>query len=175
MRTTHPPVWVLLVAPWSGMRWAPGDAFPYNLFASLSFLTEAVSNSDCIAPNGNQIRQSWIWHHAKGSCCGLILCLFRHLLGVCGESHEYLGQDSRCPNQNLNWTPPSTCWKHCGFVAKQPWVLDLYSGKWWFRIPAGTPALWLILLEPSMQMPGIVVQILPFPSESFPNRHYLSP
>jgi hypothetical protein len=114
MRTTHPALRSVLVAPRSGRRQAPGHAHPFTsipfylrLYPSLSKLSETQIS---IAPNCNV---------SNGSCCGLILCLFRHLFGVCQESNEYLDQDSQRPGQDTNRACPCTSRKRCSFVAKE--------------------------------------------------------
>lgn len=112
LRITHPPVQSVLVAPRTAVGRTPGHALLFIWFTSLPFLTEAVNNSNSIAPNGNMISQSLIRQHARGSCCGLILCLFRHLLGLWQESHKCRGQDSI-------WAHPSTGQKRCSFVTEQ--------------------------------------------------------
>jgi hypothetical protein len=83
----------------------PGKVRDFSIIhTSLSFLTEAVSNSDYMysTQNGNIINQSWIWQHAKGSCCGLILCLFCHLPECVRKAKKNLGR--AVDNSAMIWT-----------------------------------------------------------------------
>jgi hypothetical protein len=108
------------VAPWSGMRQAPGHALPFHFICVFVIPYWSCQQLRLYsAQNDNIINQSWIWQHEKGSCSGLILCLFRHLLGLYQESHEYLGQDNRWPSQDSNRACPHKSRKHCNFVEKQ--------------------------------------------------------